>query len=184
MNTQADWESAQTRRIGVAIKAARGKRSAQWLADQATTYGAKMTRQSVTDLENGRRRYVTIAELTAIAAALNTSPLMLLFGGELADGKVDALPGLTTSAIKAAQWFSGFDPIDEMPGESEYRLSNQPLQLARDLNQARHDLIIASNLFRGDKLKAEEVRQAVREAGFADMSARVSGLKIDTDDDA
>lgn len=104
------WEVEQARRIGAEVKRLRGQlmRPAQWLAGETERLGLKMTRQAITDLENGRRRYVTTAELTVLAAALNTSPVALVYPGPY-DEMVDILPNREASTMDAAQWFSGID---------------------------------------------------------------------------
>lgn len=66
-----------------------------------------MSRSVISDLETGRRRYVTTAELTVIAAALNTSPVALVYPGPY-DQDVELLPGVARREVAAAQWFSGF----------------------------------------------------------------------------
>lgn len=101
------WEAEQAARIGAAVKELRGKRTGQWLADRTTELGMKMTRQTITDLENGRRRYVTTAELAVLAAALNTAPIALLYPGPY-DRRIEVLPGVDwPQEIDAVQWFSG-----------------------------------------------------------------------------
>jgi hypothetical protein len=60
-------------------------------------------------MENGRRRFVTVAELVMFAKALNTSPVALVYSGE-PDGydlSVEVSPGSNQTQIDAAQWFSG-----------------------------------------------------------------------------
>ncbi|MGC5026290.1 helix-turn-helix domain-containing protein [Tsukamurella sp. DT100] len=103
MNT---WERDCAHAIGQEVRRRRGKRSAQWLADRVTEIGVKMTRQSIADLENGRRRYVTTGELAVLAAALDTAPAQLLYPG-LPTRDSEVLPGITTSSGEALLWFNG-----------------------------------------------------------------------------
>ena len=86
----------------------RGRNSAQWLADRTKELGYEVSRSVISDLENGRRRYVTTAELVILAAALNTSPVVLIYPGPY-DIHVELAPGLRVIEFDAAQWFSGFD---------------------------------------------------------------------------
>lgn len=60
----------------------------------------------ISDLENGRRRHITSAELIIIAAALNTAPVRLIYPGPY-DDKIQALPNHELLEFDAAQWFSG-----------------------------------------------------------------------------
>jgi transcriptional regulator with XRE-family HTH domain len=76
----------------------------------------KMTRQAISDLENGRRRYVTTAELVILAAALNTSPVNLVYPGPY-DVQVELMPGVSVLEFDAAEWFSGVDTYLFNPGE-------------------------------------------------------------------
>ncbi|GFG71854.1 hypothetical protein MSEN_35740 [Mycolicibacter senuensis] len=169
------------------VQRLRKPRSAQWLADRTAELGLKMTRQAIADLENGRRRYITTAELFVIAFALGTSPAMLLFGHALVDGEVEVLPNLKTSAIHAAQWFSGEQPlllIDVVGGYSE---NNRALADGRELEDYRRPLVTTA---RSDadpeaweawkRMVVERVR--AREA--VEDRLRASGLIVSDDDDA
>lgn len=104
----ADWAEEQAHRIAGEVNRLRGARSAQWLADRTKELGHEVSRSVIADLENGRRRYVTTAELVVLAAALDTSPVTLVFPGPYNE-IVDALPHLSVMQITAAQWFSGLD---------------------------------------------------------------------------
>ena len=100
------WAEEQASTIAAEVRRLRGSRSAQWLADQTTRLGHTITRSVIADLENGRRRYVTTAELMVLAAALNTTPVALLYPDPCA-ADVEMLPGYTTDGPSALQWFSG-----------------------------------------------------------------------------
>ncbi len=104
--TQKTWEARQAEAIGRAIKELRGKRSAQWLSDQTTALGYAVSRSTITDIENRRRKYISTAELSVIAWALGVPPVQLLFPA-LPDGDAEIVPGVHTTAIRAATWFSG-----------------------------------------------------------------------------
>lgn len=124
------------------MKKFRGKRSAQWLAERANEIGGlKMTRQMIADLEGGRRRYVTTAELIALAAALNVPPILLLYPGPDYGEYIDVLPGRSARKIDAVQWFSGIadHPFTDAQGaerahvHTEYGDSTRELFLWREL---------------------------------------------------
>lgn len=100
------WDVDQAQRIGVAIKALRGDRSAQWLSEQTAEIGMPISRSTIADIENRRRRYVTTAELSVLAWALAVPPVRLLYP-DLPDGSVEAVPGVTVSSMVAVTWFSG-----------------------------------------------------------------------------
>lgn len=64
----------QARRIGAAVKAIRGDRSAQWLSERTKEVGMAISRSTIADIENRRRRYVSTAELCVLAWALKVPP--------------------------------------------------------------------------------------------------------------
>jgi hypothetical protein len=100
-----DWGEEQGLRIAQAIRRLRGSRSAQWVANRTTELGHTVSRSVIADLENGRRRYVTTAELIVLAAALNTVPLALLFPS--AEEMLEILPGNEMTGAAAVGWFTG-----------------------------------------------------------------------------
>ena len=92
------------------MKALRGKKSAQQIANRTKELGYPISRATLSQLENGTRKAPTVPELLVIAAALDTSPAMLVFGEGLVDGDpVDTLPEQNESAISAFYWFAGVD---------------------------------------------------------------------------
>jgi len=107
--TQRSWAEDTTERIAAAVKALRGKRSAQWLADRTEELGHPISRTAISNLEVGRKRAVDVPELVVLAKALGVPPLLLLYP-EMSAGKVDVLPGHQTSSWAAAQWFAGRGP--------------------------------------------------------------------------
>lgn len=114
-----------TERIGRAIKALRGKRrSAQWLADRTEELGYPIGRATVSEIETGRRRSVTVAELLILARALNTSPASLLLPdpSDEVTNLVEILPGNERTGFQATQWFSGERAISDL----------EPRQAAQD----------------------------------------------------
>jgi hypothetical protein len=124
------WAEEQALRVAQEVRRLRGSRSAQWLAGETKQCGHEVTRSVIADLENGRRRYVTTAELTVLAAALQTAPIALLFPAPL-DEQVWALPRLKMTRFMAAEEFcgnaSGLASADNMAA----------LQLARDIAAAK-----------------------------------------------
>lgn len=110
------WSEETHVRIAVAIKAARGRRSAQWLADRTAELGYPITRAQIANYESGRKRSLDIAELIVLAAALDTSPVMLVYPGPY-DSEVEVVPGCNLREIHAAEWFSGIDDVDHLIGE-------------------------------------------------------------------
>ena len=97
----------------------------------------------ISDLENGRRRHVTTAELILLAAALNTSPVTLVYPGPY-DAGANVLPKRDAVEFDAAQWFSGLgywgaielgEPGGEVAREDgkEWVAHTRKLRLSREL---------------------------------------------------
>lgn len=125
--TQQQWAEEQANRIAQAVKSLRGKRSGQWLSDRTAEAGHRISRSTIADLESGRRKYVSTAELSVLAWALNVPPVSLLYPA-LPDGEVEVVPGERVKSIEAATWFSGeltFEPEilsqEELADDEEWR---------------------------------------------------------------
>lgn len=103
----SEWQQAQTRRVGEAIKTLRGDRSAQWISDVTDELGLRISRSTITDIEIGRRKYVGVHELSLIAAALGVSPAVLLTYGTVPDGDIEVLPGRVIDGLTACDWWGG-----------------------------------------------------------------------------
>ncbi|MFV8312171.1 hypothetical protein [Mycobacteroides chelonae] len=102
----ADWAEREAHRIAGEIRRLRGSRSAQWLSDRTKELGYEVTRAVISDLENGRRRHVTTAELAILAVALSAAPISLIYPGPY-DAQVDVVPGQPLAELAATEWFSG-----------------------------------------------------------------------------
>lgn len=77
--------------------------SVQQLSDAVERFGVKIQRPVLANLETGRRPTISVAELFALAAALEVPPLLLVFPV----GKVDLmepLPGIEVSPFAALSW--------------------------------------------------------------------------------
>lgn len=106
------WAEEQAARIAETIKALRGKRSGQWLSDRTAEVGHRVSRTTISELENGKRKSVTTAELCVLAWALDVPPVRILYPS-LPDGEVELVPGVRTQSTQAMAWFSGevtFEP--------------------------------------------------------------------------
>ena len=64
-----------------------------------------ITRDLISDLENERRAHISVAELVAIAAALEVAPIDLLVPPEREGPPVEVLPTQFLHPVKAAEWF-------------------------------------------------------------------------------
>ncbi|RVW00872.1 hypothetical protein [Rhodococcus spongiicola] len=144
------WANEAARRIGKAIKDARGdERTAQWLADRTRDLGHPISRTAFSEYETGKRKTMPVTDLVVIARALNVPPIQLLYPA-LPDGQVEAWPGHETRSILAARWFSGEIRANETsdyltgnsPSEDEAQAANSELiQRSRQLEEYRSRLV-------------------------------------------
>ncbi|TCJ68724.1 UNVERIFIED_ORG: hypothetical protein EDC92_1485 [Dietzia maris] len=105
-----------TARIGTTISHLRVERSVQWLADETKGLGHHVSRTTLWELEAGKRKNISVAELLIIAAALEVPPLSLVFP-ELPDGVVRALPDTPMTSFDAIRWASGEGDLPTRPWE-------------------------------------------------------------------
>ncbi|ORV63466.1 helix-turn-helix domain-containing protein [Mycobacterium fragae] len=135
-----DWAEEQAARVAQEVRRLRRDRgrSAQWLADRTAELGYTVTRPVIADLENGRRKYVTTAELVVLARALNTTPIALLYPDPVSDDEIKMLPtaDVSVSSGFALQWFSGLVdvPTDFICDDAaEYLANLKPVETARQI---------------------------------------------------
>jgi transcriptional regulator with XRE-family HTH domain len=135
-----DWAAAVTKQIGAEVRRLRGKRSAQWLAERTATFGWGISRPTISELETGKRKTVTVQELLVLAHALNTSPAALLYPGPY-DREIEALPGRELTKLNAAQWFSALDYWADAPQSrndgNAWLANTRGLRLSRELASAQ-----------------------------------------------
>jgi transcriptional regulator with XRE-family HTH domain len=113
----SQWESELHARIAEAIKTHRSGRSAQELADRTAELGYPISRAQIANYESGRKKNLDVAELLIIAAALDVSPVVLLYP-ELPDGDVEVIPGRPTNSWAAYLWAAGMAPSFMDPSTS------------------------------------------------------------------
>ncbi|MGE2767836.1 helix-turn-helix domain-containing protein [Rhodococcus sp. 1.20] len=122
----SEWERVAILQVGRAVKDAR---SAAGFSQRALAEKSSLDRGQIANLEgvrdDGSPRLAELPRLGVIvrlAYALGIPPVSLIYPG-LPAGKVEMLPGVTTSSIEAVQWFSGenvqipqvdFDPTDTL----------------------------------------------------------------------
>jgi len=152
------WERRHAAKLGRAVQQRRGARSAVWLEHRTAELGLKVTRQTIADLESGRRRFVTTAELLVLAAALNTTPVDLMFPNvsDEPENVVEVLPGVETTGFQAAQWLSGHrdgfvdpdDALEERDDRAAERARSklraallENWRLLDELNQRRDEIV-------------------------------------------
>jgi transcriptional regulator with XRE-family HTH domain len=117
------WAAAQAAEIGRRVAQRRKimKLSAEALAERCGILGMpSFTRQVIMRLEHSRRESVSVSELSVLAAALEISPVLLIYPLGQAD-ETEYLPGHQASPFDAARWWGGEIAVnakgDMWPGE-------------------------------------------------------------------
>lgn len=158
-----DWEERQAHRIGTEVRRLRGKRSAQSISQRTAELGCEVSRAVISDLEVGRRRYVTVTELVVLALALETAPVALMYPHpyweEIEAWPTKALPPVPK--VWAAQWFSGLIRTTE-PIPFTDQLFSMPITEALNYDANLKALERARRAVRLDKMKHEKVKELQR----------------------
>ncbi|GAA2108877.1 helix-turn-helix transcriptional regulator [Streptomyces synnematoformans] len=92
--------------------------SAQQLSDACAKLGAPVPRTVISNIENGRRVNVSVAEVLVIARALGQPPGALVFPAGYV-GEVEYLPEKKTDPLRALDWWSG----EHLPPDARVPLS-------------------------------------------------------------
>lgn len=165
-----NWAEEQARRVALEVRRLRVARkwSAQALSARTDDLGSAVSRAVISDLEVGRRRYVTVSELMILARALDTAPIALLYPFPYYnEGKIQVLPtpegveGHESEKIDGVQWFTGVLNIlplghlgISMVDQANYFSQLQGLERARkifDLHIRNEKLSVRVGLLRGKK---------------------------------
>lgn len=121
-----EWAAGWTAAIGEAVRLGRRRRglSAEQLSAKCAEVGYPIPRNTITNLENGRKTALPLHELVVLARALDLPPVELLYPVGRAD-YVEVLPGQDSQPMNAVKWFSGEWPLithgdASPPGEREF----------------------------------------------------------------
>lgn len=115
-DTGIKWATDMAQRIGDGVRSRRNHLgiSAARLAEQTREIGYPISRSTIAKIEsNSRGAKIEVAELAVLAAALDTSPLALMWY-DAPDGSALVLPGFPASAGAGYQYWTGegFNPND------------------------------------------------------------------------
>lgn len=102
----SDWQKEMTDRIGKQVEFLRGDMTALKLSELTERLGMKISRSALSDLENGKRKSISLAEVLVLSAALKVPPALLIWP-DYPDGLTEFLPGRETPSFQAANWFGG-----------------------------------------------------------------------------
>lgn len=113
------WAQELAVEIGRSVRLIRGRRglSAEQLSSRCAELGHAIPRNTIANLENGRKETVPVHELIVLAQALDVPPIELMYPVGRA-AAVDVLPGVEWPPMRAAEWFSGNEPLTPVEDES------------------------------------------------------------------
>jgi len=168
-----DWVADQAERVGRELKRLRGRRSGQWLSDRTAELGYRVPRTTISELENGKRKYVSTAELAILARALDTAPVALLYPPPYQDD-IELLPGQSSTSWSAAEWFSGMSD-----GAERVALADDVEAYDRNLARLRAAARISELTTRKQRLMDAIV--GADEAVQAAMLDAINGVQDDID---
>jgi transcriptional regulator with XRE-family HTH domain len=156
-NMDADarkWEESMTARFGEAVRRRRKQLglTAVELSKKLGDQGYPMKRVMITVIEtNARNGKLDVAELLALARALEIPPVLLLFP-DYPDTEVEFLPGVTTDCERAVRWLAGEQPLPAqiIPGEGvvggKRNPGNDLINAADERSRLVHDSLRAGVL--------------------------------------
>ncbi|MDO3177737.1 helix-turn-helix domain-containing protein [Mycobacteroides abscessus] len=184
----AQWDGRVHQRIADAIKKARGKRSAQWLADRTGELGHPISRAQIANYESGRKKGLDVVELVVLAAALEIPPLWLLVPSIF--GSVEVLPDREVGGTTALGWLIGAGS-QTVAGDARFApngvktdsLMDIPLRLIQIELEWTRAMFDAHGVGEEDPDRFEMpewMREVVREVGVAKLS-RIENLEIERD---
>jgi transcriptional regulator with XRE-family HTH domain len=131
------WELKLAGQLGLAVQARRKalRMTAQQLAERTAELGYPITRVAISKIEgNMRAGKIGVAELLALAAALDIPPVLLLSPG-FPDGQVETRPGRSVDAREAVLWFAGH--LHAMAGAELVKTHNLMVQTEQRLARMR-----------------------------------------------
>jgi transcriptional regulator with XRE-family HTH domain len=103
------WQVELAGRVGKAVQDRRKALglTAQQLAQRTADFSYPISRVAISKIEsNTRAGKVDLGELIVLAAALDTSPVCLIYPGPYRR-EIENIPGSSATEIAAAEWFSG-----------------------------------------------------------------------------
>jgi transcriptional regulator with XRE-family HTH domain len=162
------WGERLTLRIGERIRSARLARglSVRDLALRTQNLGQPVSRQSLVNLESGRRSSVGVEELFIIAHALGVNPLFLIHDPVNQGARVEVVPELWVTQWQAMEW------VSSRPGLISSTLYGD------DFDDGRGILWMRSNL---DQVRSEIRNQENRIAYMQENKIDIQGVHLSTE---
>lgn len=111
MKQERGWPANWTAAIGKTVRLVRERQklSAQQLSVRCAVAGYPIPRNTIANLENGRKETLPLHELVILARALGVPPVELLYPIGQTE-QLEVVPGLTGRPMTAVDWFCGVVP--------------------------------------------------------------------------
>ncbi len=176
------WPDEVTARIASEIKRLRGARSGQWLSDRTEELGHRVSRSTISEIETGRRKSITVTDLVLLAAALETAPIALIYPGPYLGEWVHITPSMELPKIAAVEWFSGeLDSVSPVPGDDDGRLIQIPMLAAMNYWEQLRPLRVARRVRELDTRRKDVLREIGLRRGKAPED-EIAGLVATAED--
>ncbi|WP_198359130.1 helix-turn-helix domain-containing protein [Streptomyces fildesensis] len=172
-----DWSAQLTARVATAIRGARkaAKLTVAELAEGCAALGLPVAGTTITNLENGRRHSVDLAEFLVLARVLGIPPIILLYPLGTA-GTVEVMPGEEVSTWDAAAWFTGEEPIATAAAQGTPR---DLLDTFRSHSDAVAAARVSTNLAKDRRQKANVTLDPARRETLLETAAGYEQLAFD-----
>lgn len=179
------WDQQLVRRVGAAMKRARGAKSARWLSEETAALGHEISPTILAKLDSGHRGSVlNVIELLVLAAALNMPPVLLLFPG-YAEGDIEFLPGHTAPCRQVVDWFSGRGRLPLRPGDENevgpWNLGIELVQAVERYSEAVRNMLAAQAMSEDAPIRAEILRDM--EQQLVELAARINELRRELEEE-
>ena len=163
-----DWSARVARLVAREVRRYRESQqprmSVQRLADRTAELDMPIPRSVLANLESGRRETVSVAEVLALAAALNVSPIELICPVGF-DKETEILPGRMLDPLSAVRWFTGELKLDVTEAATTLRQADRGEQSTTYLVEYHQELI--------SRLRAREA-EAARAVSDADAALAIA----------
>ncbi|SFC61417.1 helix-turn-helix domain-containing protein [Streptomyces aidingensis] len=172
-----DWAKQLTARVAEELRTARkaaGLTVAE-LAGACADRGLPVPATTITNLENGRRHSVDLAEFLVLADALDVPPVSLLYPLASAPS-VERLPGQETSTWQALAWFTGETPTTGPAPEGSHR---ELLDTFRAHADAVATALVSTSLAKERRRKASTTLDPARRATLLEAATGYEELAFD-----
>lgn len=173
-----DWAEEWAYNVAMEIRRLRGKTSVRALAERTKELGHEVSRAVISDLEVGRRRHISVGEITVLAMALDTTPVALLYPDPV-NGDTALLPGVEAGQRFAMQWFCGLVDADSAAGQELYSDPRAYAENLRRVEIAREiwELDDQRAALMQDSARAERSQKADYLRAMSDLARRIAKLK-------